>query len=157
MSLTDINQLAIEVLKMMEYQFKMAKIEFVENISKEKYIINADKGAVEEAMINILSNAIKYSNQNTKIIVSTNIENGFINYKVEDEGVGISQKDLNEIFNPFFRSQSDGNVKAEGAGLGLAIVKHIIDAHKGKIIIESTIGKGSSFILQFPNESNNKT
>jgi signal transduction histidine kinase len=157
MSLTDINQLAIEVLKMMEYQFRMSKIELVENISKEKYIINADKGAVEEAMINILSNAIKYSDQNTKIIVSTYIGNGFIIYKVEDEGIGISQKDLNEIFNPFFRSQSNGNIKAEGAGLGLTIIKHIIDAHKGKIIVESTLGKGSSFTLQFPNESSNKT
>jgi signal transduction histidine kinase len=64
---------------------------------------------------------------------------------------------LDEIYNPFFRSQSDSYAKAEGAGLGLAIVKHIIDAHKGKIIVESELGKGSSFTLQFPIESSNKT
>jgi signal transduction histidine kinase len=156
-SLIDLNQLAIEVLKMMEYQFKMAKVELINNIGKGEYIISADKGAVEEAMINILSNAIKYSDQNTKVIVSTNISNGLVNYNVKDEGIGISKNDLDEIFNPFFRSQGDSYVKAEGAGLGLAIVKHIIDAHKGKIIVESTLGKGSSFTLQFPNESNRKT
>jgi signal transduction histidine kinase len=157
MSLIDLNQLASDVLKLMEYQFKMAKVELINNIKNGKYLINADKGAVEEAMINILSNAIKYSDQNTKVIISTNISDGFVNYKVEDEGIGISKKDLDEIFNPFFRTQSGGPVKAEGAGLGLAIVKHIIDAHKGNIKVESKPGKGSTFTLQFPNESNNKT
>jgi signal transduction histidine kinase len=157
MSLIELNQLAIDVLKMMEYQFKMAKVELINNIGNGEYRIHADKGAVEEAMINILSNAIKYSDQKTKVIVSTNIGDGFVNYKVEDEGIGISKKDLDEIYNPFFRSQSDSYAKAEGAGLGLAIVKHIIDAHKGKIIVESELGKGSSFTLQFPIESSNKT
>jgi signal transduction histidine kinase len=78
MSLIELNQLAIDVLKMMEYQFKMAKVELINNIGNGEYRIHADKGAVEEAMINILSNAIKYSDQKTKVIVSTNIGDGFV-------------------------------------------------------------------------------
>ena len=71
---------------------------------------------------------------------------------VEDEGIGINNKDLKNIFNPFFRTDSLEVRRTGGAGLGLSIVKHIMDAHNGKIEVQSEIGKGSRFILLFPVE-----
>ena len=69
--------------------------------------------------------------------------------EVKDEGRGISDEDLKQIFEPFKRVKSVETKKIEGTGLGLAIVKHIMDAHQGKVEVESEIGKGSKFTLWF--------
>jgi signal transduction histidine kinase len=69
---------------------------------------------------------------------------------VKDEGAGIADEDVKNIFDPFFRTKNTKIVKAEGTGLGLAIVKHIIDAHNGKIDVKSEISKGSTFSISFP-------
>ncbi|MEE9451122.1 MAG: HAMP domain-containing sensor histidine kinase, partial [Ignavibacteriaceae bacterium] len=156
-TLIEFNQLVRNALKIMKYQFKMKEIDLVKNISNEEYIIEADGGAVEEAMINLLSNSIKYSEKNSTVTVSTFTRNRYVCIKIEDKGYGISETELDDIFKPFYRTKDTNMVKIEGTGLGLAIVKDILDAHRGKIVVESTIGKGSSFTLQFPNESSNKT
>ncbi len=146
------NQLTKNVLLLMEYQFKMAKIKLVKYLSNDEITIKADEDAVEQAMINLLSNAIKYSASGTKVTVSTGKLNDFAFFKVEDQGVGISQQDKKRIFEPFFRTAGKKSIKAEGTGLGLAIIKNIIDAHSGRIEMMSTPGKGSTFSLFFPRE-----
>ena len=146
-----------DALKIMKYQFKMSKIDLVKNISNEEYVINADGGAIKEAMINILSNSIKYSEKKSTVTVSTYTKNGYVFIKIEDEGYGISETELDNIFKPFYRTKDTNTAKTKGTGLGLAIVKDILDSHQGKISVESIIGKGSTFTLQFPNESSNKT
>jgi signal transduction histidine kinase len=158
-SVVDFNHLSLEVLNLMQYQFKMSKIQLKTDISTDKTFITADKDAVEEAMMNILSNAIKYSEQNTSVSVSTFKRNSYVCFKVADEGIGISESDLKDIFNPFFRTKNNDVIKAEGTGLGLSIVKHIVDAHDGKIEVESKPGKGSTFHLLFPilNEEDEKS
>lgn len=156
MSVVDFNHLSLEVLNMMQYQFKISKINLIMDIGSDESFITADKDAVEEAMMNILSNAIKYSEQNTSITVSTFKRNSYVCFEVVDEGYGISETELDDIFKPYYRTKDTNLVKTKGTGLGLAIVKDILDAHNGKIIVESSLGKGSSFTLQFPNESSNK-
>jgi signal transduction histidine kinase len=151
MSMVDFNHISHEVLKMMQYQFKMSKIDLINKIDADAIFITADKDAVEEAMMNILSNAIKYSEQNTSVSVSTFKRNSYVCFEVVDEGIGISETDLKDIFNPFFRTKNNDIIKAEGTGLGLSIVKHIVDGHDGKIEVESKPGKGSKFTLIFPN------
>ena len=155
-TLIEFNQLVRDALKIMKYQFKMEEIDLVKNIATEEYVIEADGGAVKEAMINLLSNSIKYSEKNSTVTVSTFTKNGYVFIKIEDEGYGISETELDNIFKPFYRTKDTNTAKIKGTGLGLAIVKDILDAHQGKIVVESTIGKGSSFTLQFPNESSNK-
>jgi len=150
MSVVDFNHLSLEVLNMMQYQFKMSKIDLIKDIGADETFITADKDAVEEAMMNILSNAIKYSEQNISVTVSTFERNSYVCFEVVDEGIGISESDLKDIFNPFFRTKNNDVIKAEGTGLGLSIVKHIVDAHDGKIEVESKPGKGSKFTLLFP-------
>ncbi len=156
-TLIEFNQLVRDALKIMKYQFKMNKIDLVKNIPNEEYLINADMGAIKEAVINLLSNSIKYSEKNSTVTVSTFTNNRHVSIKIEDEGYGISETELDDIFKPFYRTKDTMTLKKEGTGLGLAIVKDILDAHQGKIVVESTIGKGSTFTLHFPNESSSKT
>ena len=119
-------------------------------ICKEKLIINADSDAVEETVLNLLSNAIKYSAAKTETIITTSLQNGYAVVDVKDEGAGIADEDLINIFDPFFRTRNAKIVKAEGTGLGLAIVQNIMEAHNGKIDVKSEVGKGSTFSISFP-------
>jgi len=112
-------------------------------------MINADEDAVERAITNLLTNAIKYSSAESKTLLSVRKENGNALIDVKDHGRGISDEDLKNIFEPFKRVKAVEVKKIEGTGLGLAIVKHIMDAHQGRIEVESEIGKGSKFTLCF--------
>lgn len=147
----DLSECIKDVLKIMEYQLYMDNFR-VDKCLQKNLIIKADKDAVKEVLINLISNSIKYSPGKKILYISSKKENGFVVVKIKDEGIGISQGDLKKIFKPFVRSD-DSNVKnTGGAGIGLSIVKSIMDAHKGKIEVESALGKGSSLNLFFPPE-----
>ncbi len=145
-----LNDIIKQTMDIMQYQFKLHKFTVKMNLAEEEKLIYADKDAVEEALINLLSNSIKYSIENKFIRVSTALENDYMNLIVEDQGIGISEDNIDKIFNPFFRVESKQMQNSGGAGLGLSIVKHIMDAHHGKIEVKSEVGKGSKFILLFP-------
>ena len=145
-----LNDIVERAVKSVEYQFKMAKMLLIKNISKEKIRVNADPDAVEEAVLNLLSNAIKYSPVKSETTIATFMQNGYAAVDVKDNGAGISDEDVENIFVPFFRTKDTKLVKAEGTGLGLAIVKHIMDAHRGKVVVKTKIGEGSKFTLLFP-------
>ena len=95
-------------------------------------------------------NSIKYSHANKNVELSKRQENDYAIIDVVDYGEGISEEDLSNIFEPFFRVKNEKISKTGGAGLGLAIVKHIMDDHKGKVTVESKMGEGSKFSLFFP-------
>jgi signal transduction histidine kinase len=145
-----LNEIVEQAVSSVEYQFKIAKVTLKKEICKEKLLIKADPDAVEEAVLNLLSNAIKYSSAKTKSTITTFVQNGYAVVEVKDEGTGIADKDIKNIFDPFFRTKDTKIVKAEGTGLGLAIVKHIIDAHNGKVDVKSEVGIGSTFSISFP-------
>jgi len=145
-----LNNIVEQAVSSVEYQFKIAKVTLKKEICKEKLLIKADPDAVEEAVLNLLSNAIKYSSAKTKSTITTFVQNGYAVVEVKDEGAGIADEDLKNIFDPFFRTKKTKIVKAEGTGLGLAIVQHIIEAHNGKIDVKSEVGKGSTFSISFP-------
>lgn len=146
----NLNEIVRVTMKMMQYQLKLYKFQVDVLLSEDEKVIYADKDAVEEAIINLLSNSIKYSAENRFIKVSTLLENDFMILSVEDKGIGISKENVDNIFNPFFRIDSKEIQRSGGAGLGLSIVKHIMDAHKGKIEVQSELRKGSNFKLLFP-------
>ena len=113
--------------------------------------ILADRDAITDALMNLIDNAIKYSGENKTIRVRTGINDQYVFIEVEDHGIGISEKNQKFIFDKFFRvTEKNLANRVKGSGLGLAIVKHIMDAHKGKIIVKSTTGSGSVFRLLFP-------
>jgi signal transduction histidine kinase len=141
---------AKEAIEIMRYQISMNNFSVNVVFNKMDNFIDADKDSVKEAVINLLSNSIKYSRENKSITIKTLRENSFAAIKIEDKGIGIKTEDIENIFKPFFRSENFGDKRIGGAGIGLSVVKHIMDAHKGKIEVVSESGKGSCFTLFFP-------
>lgn len=111
--------------------------------------IYADKEAVSEAIINLIDNAVKYSQDKKEVELSTGMIGELVFIKVKDHGMGISEKDQKRIFDKFYRVAGDNIHNTKGTGLGLSLVKQIMEAHKGEITLHSTPDKGSSFILKF--------
>jgi signal transduction histidine kinase len=146
----DLIELVYKVLGELQYQAKMNKQSIIFNDTTKKIFIKADYDEVERALINLMTNAIKYSNEQNITTVYILFKEGFVGIKVKDQGQGIGEDQLEKIFEPYYRSDNESELKAEGTGLGLAIVKHIMDAHDGKIEVKSEIGKGSTFTLWFP-------
>jgi two-component system phosphate regulon sensor histidine kinase PhoR len=107
---------------------------------------------IEQVLVNFVGNSIKYSPENTKIIVSCEINNQCIVLKVQDEGIGISKDHIKRVFERFYRVDKARSRKEGGTGLGLSIVKHIAKVHNGKVWVESEQGKGSCFYLSLPLE-----
>lgn len=109
-----------------------------------------DKDKLKQVMYNLFSNSLKYSKINGEVLLTLKSENDNIIIEVKDNGIGISEKDLPFIFERFYRSDESRDKKTGGAGIGLTIVKAIVEAHKGTINVNSTLGEGSTFVLIFP-------
>jgi len=106
--------------------------------------IEADRQAVQGALINLLENAIQASDPGGKVVCTITTGGAFVGFKVADQGRGIAETDLERLFEPFYTTRS------EGSGLGLAIVKQTADAHGGWVEVNSEPGKGSLFVLFLP-------
>jgi two-component system phosphate regulon sensor histidine kinase PhoR len=105
---------------------------------------------LEQAIVNLLENAIKYSESGGEVQLSAGAENGEIVIVVRDQGCGIPPEHLPRIFERFYRVDRGRSRKLGGTGLGLSIVKHIIAVHHGRVLVESTPGKGSTFSIRLP-------
>jgi two-component system phosphate regulon sensor histidine kinase PhoR len=111
----------------------------------------ADRESITDVLVNLIDNAIKYSDSSKYLEIRTGKIQKFIFLKIIDQGIGIAQKDQRYIFDKFYRvTEKNLAQKAKGSGLGLTIVKHIIDSHSGKIEVKSELGKGTEFTLFFP-------
>ena len=111
---------------------------------------SVDPTLLEQAIVNLLDNAVKYSDDGGTIRLRVTRDKDFIVIAVEDHGVGISKKHLPRLFERFYRVDKARSRQLGGTGLGLAIVKHIVQAHGGNITVDSTPGKGSTFSIRLP-------
>lgn len=116
----------------------------------EPLYINGDRMRVEQTIINIVSNAIKYTQPGGEIRVCVNDADKNVEISVCDNGVGISEEDLPRLFERFYRVEKDRNSDKGGTGLGLAIAKEFAVAHGGDIKVDSILGKGTIFTIIFP-------
>lgn len=124
-------------------------IEIITTISKQLQPVTGDGLSLSEAIGNLIGNAIKYSNDGSKVLVmAKEIENEIV-ITIKDEGIGISKEDIPHIFEGFFRGQS-GQAMAGGHGIGLAVTRQIIEAHQGSISVESEPGSGTTFSVHLP-------
>ncbi|WP_460279820.1 sensor histidine kinase [Clostridium senegalense] len=122
----------------------------------EEKIIGVDRENMERIMLNLLSNAIKCSNENGTIWVNIYDSGDFIEISVKDNGVGIPEEMQERIFERFVQSSPLFTRTYEGSGIGLSLVKALVDAHGGKITVESKVGVGSEFVVSLPNRLSKK-
>ena len=127
---------------------KKIKVEI--NAPKELPIIKADADKIKQIFYNLVSNAIKFSGQNTTLKIAIKNNSNSIQVDVSDQGIGVAEKDLKNIFEKFQQVDSKMTRKAGGTGLGLSITKHLVEAHGGKIWVKSKVGKGSTFSFSLP-------
>lgn len=117
----------------------------------ESTLFYADKRRVQQVLMNLFTNALRYNDSNLKEIdITLDKEKDHIIISVSDNGIGISKDHITRIFNRFYQVDVTATRRTGGTGLGLAICKGIMDAHEGKIEVNSEPGKGSTFILSFP-------
>jgi two-component system sensor histidine kinase VicK len=115
--------------------------------------ITADKERIEQVIINIISNAIKYTDDGGRILVSVKPNDESIKITVKDNGIGIPKEDVEHLFERFYRVEKSRTTDSGGTGLGLAIAREIVDAHGGKIKIKSKVGSGSEVSVELPRKA----
>jgi len=109
-----------------------------------------DEDLLITAIRNLLENAVAYSPERTRVVVATRDAGDSVEISVEDQGIGIPERDLERIFERFYRVDPARSRVTGGTGLGLAIVKHVTAAHGGKVTVTSKEGAGSTFSLTLP-------
>ena len=148
MQITDSN--LFELLESVISEYSEDKITFshIEN-NKDNYNARVDNEKIKIVIRNLIDNALKYSVQNEKIFVEIKSDNKIVEILIKDNGIGISDNDLKNIFEPFYRADISRSRRTGGFGLGLAIVKKIMDSHKAIIEIESKSNEGTTVHLKF--------
>lgn len=142
----DILQNAMQVCHVALDEKKIA----IETSCTDSFKVTVDPTLLEQAIVNLLDNAVKYSDDGGTIRLTASKEKGFVVISVQDHGCGISKKHLPRLFERFYRVDKARSRQLGGTGLGLAIVKHIAQAHGGEVFVESTPGKGSTFSIRLP-------
>ena len=112
--------------------------------------VSADMGKLRQAVENLLSNALRYTDKGGKVILSLKSMSSNVEITVKDSGIGISKSDLPNIFERFYRADKSRARVSGGMGIGLAIAKAIVEGHGGTISAESTEGIGSTFVITLP-------
>jgi signal transduction histidine kinase len=151
----DLSESVSKVLAQMETQFAQGHFQVTTKIEPDLPHILADEGAAEQAIENLLANAMKYSGDAKAIEVEARRAGGHIVVSVTDHGIGISRREQARIFRKFYRVERELGGGPQGTGLGLAIVEHTMRGHGGFVRVESDTDRGSTFSLHFPIPSEN--
>lgn len=125
------------------------KVEIIYN-NNDSAIVNGDREQVTMAIHNLVENAINYSPDGTRVAIAVNEADGICEISVSDQGIGIPEKDLERIFERFYRVDAARSRITGGTGLGLSIVKHVVTNHGGDISVWSVEGAGSTFTIRLP-------
>ncbi len=148
LELVNLNLLVGEVITRLAPQAERAKVTLLTELSPDLPPVPADRDRIQQVILNIVHNAIKFTSPGGKTTVHTKPQKDTVTVSVADTGKGISKEDLPHIFERFFKT--DKSRSSSGTGLGLAIAKHTVQAHGGSIWVQSEEGKGSTFSFSLP-------
>ena len=112
--------------------------------------LTADPDALEQALLNLIANAMKYSGESRDIALRLLRRDGDASIEVSDSGIGIHEQEQERIFEKYYRVQSAETARIPGAGLGLTLVRHAVAAHGGRLLVSSALGRGSTFSMRIP-------
>jgi signal transduction histidine kinase len=144
-----LNALILDILSRHSQIINDKKVVIKHSFSKD-YYITSDHYLVSIIISNLVSNAIKYSNDKGQILISLSEKNNLISCTISDNGIGIAKKDLDKILNPFYRSNPTNHPEIKGTGLGLSIVKRVSELLNTGFKIESEVNRGTTVSLSFP-------
>ncbi|MEP0712108.1 ATP-binding protein [Algoriphagus sp.] len=154
----DLRELIEEVIEELEHKASKRDIQVKFEVEDGKtYWTNGDRQKIYRVCQNLIFNAMKYNHNGGEVQVLLKTHKNTIQVDVTDDGPGIPPEDLKRIFERFYRVEKSRNKKEGGTGLGLAIVKHILEGHKSRISVSSTVGKGSIFSFYLPLVKNELT
>lgn len=146
----NLTKVVLDTLESYRYHLEKKGFTIQSDIASDIPEMNFDGEAVASVLVNLLSNAMKFSPEEKEVTVILFKENGNTVLQVADKGIGITPKEISRIFKRFYRSKHEIVSETRGSGLGLTLVKHIIEAHGGRIKVESEPGKGSTFSVILP-------
>ena len=147
---TDLSAVTRRVVDSLDSQFRHNQFSVTLRAPQAPIAVKLDAEAAEQALENLLSNAMKYSPEHREIVVEVDTSGGYGVVRVRDHGIGIPPRLQRKIFQKFYRVQTDAGSGPQGTGLGLAIVDHVMRAHGGFVRVDSEAGRGSTFTLHFP-------
>ncbi len=129
---------------------EQAGVELAISTSHDCLLVAGDRRQLQSAVTNLLDNSVKYSDPGSSVEVFTELVDSMVRVQIIDHGIGIPSRDLERIFERFYRVDQARSRETGGTGLGLAIVRHIVSNHGGTIEVDSRLGEGSTFTLRFP-------
>jgi two-component system, OmpR family, phosphate regulon sensor histidine kinase PhoR len=147
---TDIYTLVNDTLEAYRFHVDHKGFKLEKNVADAIPLIELDEEAVKLAIVNLLDNAIKFSKKEKRIILTLRKQAKTVVVSVQDFGIGIPESEHKKIFEKFYRIEDSLIHNTKGSGLGLSLVKHIMNIHKGKVVLDSKPGEGSTFCLIFP-------
>lgn len=146
----NMNKLIEDVLKQEESVAAKQEVRLEVGPMEQLPLVLADDAYLKQAIINIIDNAIKYSNVGGTVEINAEVKKGMIEIAVIDHGIGIPDAEQGRLFTEFFRGELAKGKTANGTGLGLVLVKHIAESFGGELTFTSAVGKGSTFVLRIP-------
>jgi len=146
----NINTLIHSVVLNFELRVKSKNGQLTTELKADPYIIKGDEVHITNVLFNLLDNAVKYSKDEPRIVISTELKDEYLVVSVKDHGIGIQSEYVGQIFERFYRVPTGNVHDVKGFGLGLSYVKKIVDSHHGKIKVESAPNKGTKFMIYFP-------
>jgi signal transduction histidine kinase len=143
-------EIARSAAKTMRYQIAQHGFDLQMQIDEAASHVLGDRDALERALLNLLSNAMKYSGAGRLIRLRVRAESGRVIFAVSDEGIGIPAAEQSRVFEKFYRVNDPQHASIPGTGLGLTLVSHIVTAHRGEILVQSEVGHGTTFSVVLP-------
>jgi two-component system phosphate regulon sensor histidine kinase PhoR len=143
-----LNNLVETVITQLDPQAERQGLNIEKELATDLPAVPTDSERIRQVIANLVHNAIKFTDSGGRITIKTAVEGESVNVAISDTGIGIAAEDLPHVFERFYKV--DKARTGQGTGMGLAIAKHIVEAHNGRIWVESETGRGSTFTFNLP-------